>query len=64
MSVADMMIWGICLRTVHGLWILYISVIRKTPFYQNADLCVATTFHPLTRANVPRRTWHRACNDN
>lgn len=60
-SVADVMIWGNCLRTVYVLWILYICVTWKTQFYQKADLCVATTFHPLTRTDVPRRTCCRVC---
>lgn len=48
-SVADGMIWGICLRKVYGLWIFKICVIRKSPLYQKGDLCVATTFHPLAQ---------------
>lgn len=63
-SAADTTIWGICLRTVYRLWILYICVIWKAPFYQKADLCVATTFHSLTWTNVPWRTWRRTHRDN
>lgn len=41
-------------KKTYGLQIVYIFMIRKTPFYQKADLYVCL----LNGTNIPMRTWH------